>query len=103
MNTRTVLQSMAGQKLGRPVGWDSGRHDVDIYRHALSGPGGSHHDYRVGDVADKDIKAPKDFFIEDTAATEASRKMAIEEVLTVYDHDHHLAATLVQRVQDAFR
>ena len=45
------------------------------------------HSYKIGDVADRDIKAPRDFFIEDESATEANRKLAVEKILTVYDHD----------------
>ena len=60
------------------------------------------HEYRIGDVAEKDIKAPKDFFIEDAAATEVSRKVAADAVLTVYDHDRNLAPALADRVQNAF-
>ena len=41
------------------------------------------HQYKLGDVAEKDIKSPRDFFIEDQAATEANRQLAVEKVLTV--------------------
>ncbi len=60
------------------------------------------HSYQIGDIAENDIKAPKDFFIEDRDATEASRKRAVENVLTVYDYDSNLATLLGQRVQQAF-
>ncbi len=58
--------------------------------------------YHLGDVADKDIKAPRDFFIEDKQATEANRKKALEDILTVYDHDMALLSTLSGRVTNAF-
>ena len=41
------------------------------------------HSYKLGDVVTKDIKAAKNFLIEDKDATEASRKQAVENVLTV--------------------
>ena len=44
-------------------------------------------DYKLGDIADRDIKAPQDFFIENQTATEASRQRAREAVLTVYDYE----------------
>jgi cyclic-di-AMP phosphodiesterase PgpH len=58
--------------------------------------------YNVGDIAEKNIKAPRDFFIEDQAATEINRKSAIEHVLTVYDYDAELAKTLTQNVNQVF-
>ena len=60
------------------------------------------HSYQIGDVADRDIKTSRDFFIEDESATEANRKLAVEKVLTVYDHDKLLAPRLTMRVQQAF-
>ncbi len=60
------------------------------------------HSYRLGDVAERDIKASKDFFIEDRGATETSRSKAVEKVLTVYDHDTTLTAKISQNVEKAF-
>ena len=37
------------------------------------------HTYNPGDIADKDIKAPEDFFVEDEDATEMNRKSAIKQ------------------------
>jgi cyclic-di-AMP phosphodiesterase PgpH len=61
------------------------------------------HNYSLGDVAEKDIKAPKDFLIEDKEATELKRQRAVETVLTVYDHDTHLASRLSKNIEEAFR
>lgn len=58
--------------------------------------------YRLGDVADRDIKAPKDFFIEDEQASVANRKKAVDAVLTVYDLDDTLLIKLTGRVNRAF-
>jgi putative nucleotidyltransferase with HDIG domain len=60
------------------------------------------HTYNLGDVVERDIKAPKDFFIEDQAATDKNRQQAIAEVLTVYDYDPNLANLLKRKVEQAF-
>ena len=60
------------------------------------------HQYSIGDVAERDIKAPKNFFVEDEAATEKKRQQAMAEVLTVYDYDVGLATTLANNVDQAF-
>ena len=58
--------------------------------------------YSLGDVAQKDIKAPRDFFIEDQTATTARRQQVMDEVLTVYDFDAGLGDTLKRNVDQAF-
>jgi len=58
--------------------------------------------YRVGDVARGNIKATKDFLLEDKDATEANRRQAVEKVLTVYDYDATLADKISQHVKSAF-
>jgi len=60
------------------------------------------HSYQLGDVAEIDIKAPKDFLIEDKETTEANRQQAVNEALTVYDHDSALSFALTQRVEQTF-
>jgi putative nucleotidyltransferase with HDIG domain len=60
------------------------------------------HSYNIGDIAEHDIKAPKEFFIEDSEATEANRQRAVEGVLTIYDYDSELATSLNARVKQAF-
>lgn len=58
--------------------------------------------YESGDVAERDIKAPVDFFVEDREATETRRQEAAEAVLTVYDHNLSLLSTISENVQSAF-
>ena len=58
--------------------------------------------YKLGDVVTRDIKAVKNFLIEDKNATEASRKQAVENVLTVYDHDVNISTKTSQRMKKAF-
>ncbi|MGD9232646.1 MAG: HD domain-containing protein [Desulfobacterales bacterium] len=60
------------------------------------------HSYKLGDVVTRDIKAAKNFLIEDKEATEASRKQAVENVLTVYDHDVNISAKTDQKIKNAF-
>ncbi len=58
--------------------------------------------YDLGDIADRDIKASRDFFVEDRAATEANRQHVIEQILTVYDHDPRIADQMTEKVRTAF-
>jgi cyclic-di-AMP phosphodiesterase PgpH len=60
------------------------------------------HQYQLGDIAEMDIKAPQDFFVEDKAATEASRQQAVDQVLTVYDHDPRILHQLTDKLTKAF-
>ncbi len=57
--------------------------------------------YRLGDVAEKDIKASHDFLIENSTLTEKNREKVVKEVLSVYDFDSS-ASNLVSRVKEAF-
>ncbi len=58
--------------------------------------------YTAGDISEKDIKAPRDFLVEDQTATDIKRQQALQEVLTVYDVDGELAPGLAQQVNQAF-
>lgn len=58
--------------------------------------------YNVGDIAEKDIKAPRDFFIQDDAATEVNRKLAIRSVLPVYDYNTEMVPRQIANVRSAF-
>ena len=60
------------------------------------------HQYNLGDVAERDIKSPRDFFIEDQTATELNRKLAEEKVPTVYDYDAELGTKIALNVEDIF-
>ncbi len=65
-------------------------------------PSPTRFNYRPGDVVQKDIKAPRDFFIEDQEATEEKRHHASELVKTVYDFDSSRLPTLSHQVHSAF-
>jgi len=58
--------------------------------------------YRIGDVAERDIKASRDFLIEDRQATETNQRNASELTRTVYDHDVLLARNLTRKVDQVF-
>jgi putative nucleotidyltransferase with HDIG domain len=59
--------------------------------------------YHIGDVAEKDIKSPKDFLIEDKVATEKKREETARSILTIYDFDDTLASKLEERITNAFK
>ncbi len=59
--------------------------------------------YRLGDIAERDIKAPQDFFIEDATATRNSRTQAVEAVLTVYDYDPRIVRQITENARNAFK
>ena len=58
--------------------------------------------YGLGDVAEKDVKAQRDFLVEDQTATEIKRQQAVQDVLTVFDIDTELAGRLARNVEEAF-
>ena len=65
--------------------------------------GKTKYSFNPGDIVEKDIKAPNDFFIEDINATEINKHKAINSVLTVYDYDMTIKEHVVRRVVDAFK
>jgi cyclic-di-AMP phosphodiesterase PgpH len=60
------------------------------------------HSYMLGDVVEKDFKAPKDFLFEDKATTDMNIQKAVASILTVYDHDVTLSQTMTRDINDAF-
>ncbi len=64
--------------------------------------GNINYSYKKGDVADRDIKASRDFLIEDKEATDQNKLKAGEAVPTVYDFDAGLAKAITNRVYKAF-
>jgi len=62
----------------------------------------THAVYRLGDVAERAVRAPQDFFVEDAEATEAKRRQAMEAAPAVYDHDIGLAPQFTQSVTQSF-
>lgn len=58
--------------------------------------------YRIGDVAERDIKASRDLLIEDRQATETNQRNASEQSQTVYDNDVLLARNLTRNIDRVF-
>jgi putative nucleotidyltransferase with HDIG domain len=57
--------------------------------------------YNLGDVAERDIKASRDFLIEKKELTEERRQEAVKNVQSVYDFDI-TASDLIPRLKEAF-
>ena len=57
--------------------------------------------YKLGDVADRDIKASHEFLVENQELTEKNREEAAREVLSIYDFDPS-ATNLFTRIREAF-
>lgn len=57
--------------------------------------------YSLGDVADRDIKASRNFLFENKELTEKNMEKALKEVLSVYDFDRS-ASNLIPRIKEAF-
>jgi cyclic-di-AMP phosphodiesterase PgpH len=57
--------------------------------------------YKLGDVADRDIKASRDFLVEDVELTEKNRQEAVRAVLPVYDFDP-TGTDMAAKVKEAF-
>jgi len=57
--------------------------------------------YAPGDIASRDIKAPKDLLVPDLPLTEKKRQEAEEAVLPLYDYDPSAGAEIAQRVEQA--
>ncbi len=60
------------------------------------------YDYKIGDIATSDIKAPRDFFIEDTAATLVNKQQIGETFQSIYDYDPNMSSHLAEAVDNAF-
>ncbi len=58
--------------------------------------------YKVNDIAREDIKAPTDFLINDTIATEEKRREVTQKTLTVYDYNDRLSNQIKQRLAVSF-
>lgn len=58
--------------------------------------------YQLGEIATQNVKAPRDFLVEDQSVTEARRAAAEEAVLPVYDYDPISGETTILKVRKAF-
>lgn len=58
--------------------------------------------YQLGEIAAQNVKAPRDFLVEDQATTEARRLAAEEAVRPIYDYDSTSAGMDVINMRKAF-
>ena len=58
--------------------------------------------YHLGDIAERDIKAKKDFLVEDIITTEKHRKEAMAKVPFVYTFDEKIWPEVKSKIQFAF-
>ncbi|MBF0257625.1 MAG: HDIG domain-containing protein [Desulfamplus sp.] len=60
------------------------------------------YEYKAGDIAERDIKAPRDFFIEDKDATLINRQQVADSFRSIYDYDPNMPSQLSEKVDQAF-
>ncbi|MCD6319460.1 MAG: HDIG domain-containing protein [Candidatus Desulfofervidaceae bacterium] len=58
--------------------------------------------YQLGDIAESDIKAKRDFLVEDVATTESYRQEAREKVAPVYNFEEQVWLDIKNRIKNAF-
>ncbi|MCJ7809418.1 MAG: hypothetical protein MUP26_04060, partial [Desulfobulbaceae bacterium] len=56
--------------------------------------------HKLGDIADRDVKADRRFLVENTDLTEKNREDALKAALYVYDYDP-TAANIASKIKDA--
>jgi len=59
--------------------------------------------YYIGDIANKDIKAPRNFFVEDKKATNLKKNEVKDSVKSVYDFDANLLKTITSNINAAMK
>ena len=59
-------------------------------------------EYRAGSVAGKDVKADRDFLVEDKVSTEAKKSAILKITPAVYDFDSHLSLKLQSQIVQLF-
>ena len=58
--------------------------------------------YRLGQIADRNVKAKHDFLVEDEAATAKKREEAVHQSPLVYDYDPDIARSILDRLRVSF-
>lgn len=59
--------------------------------------------YRLGEIADRNIKAQHDFLIEDEEATAKKREETIRQSPIVYDFDQRITRSLLDKLEGSFK
>ncbi len=62
----------------------------------------SYPDYKVGSIAAVDVRADRDFLVEDTLSTEQKKNEALKNIQSVFDYDSEIAFQLKTAVTKAF-
>jgi len=58
--------------------------------------------FKIGSIAPKDIKADRDFLVEDKTSTEQKKREIVESIKSVYDYDSGFAAHLSSTIYSSF-
>jgi len=58
--------------------------------------------FKVGSIAPKDIKADRDFLVEDRASTEQKKRESFERTRSVYDYDDTYTAKFIPSIPASF-
>lgn len=61
-----------------------------------------HPTYKVGSIATKDVRADRDFLVEDRTSTEQKKMKAIKNIKPVYDYDRDIPSMLGMNIAGAF-
>ncbi len=59
--------------------------------------------FRLGDIADRNVKAKRDFLVEDENATARRREEAVKQSPIVYDLDENISASTLEKIETAFQ
>jgi hypothetical protein len=59
--------------------------------------------YRLGEIADRNVKAKHDFLVEDEEATTKKREEAIRQSPVVYDLDERITRSLIDKLEASFK
>jgi len=59
-------------------------------------------EYRAGSIAVEDVKADRDFLVEDKVSTEAKKSAILKVTPAIYDFDFHLSLTLQSHIIQMF-
>jgi putative nucleotidyltransferase with HDIG domain len=59
--------------------------------------------YRLGDIADRNVKAKHDFLVEDEEATTKKREEAVRQAPIVYDLDERIITSLTEKLDASFK
>ncbi len=59
--------------------------------------------FRLGDIADRNVKAKRDFLVDDETATARKRQEAVKQAPVVYDLDENISENALEKIETAFQ